>query len=637
MRLNIKNNLFAAIILASLGLGSCCNEDSSHLPNNNLSFVATLMPSATVDTRAGEQALPVSAGDVTVMSPGYANESATWQQAIYKVSTGGILTAKEPDKAIKRTASDMPFAAWTTPAGVNSADKTVDFTSDELENFVGAWTQADNIDRNVVALPFEHLVSKITLNVVKDGSIITDFDFTLPSIKRVGQFITTLSAYPKVTNGASGEILSKKMSATTNVIYLPPIDNFAESGVFTLTINKVDYIGTLNNLKDAGTANSIIALKAGQNLIITINILDDHSVQFLGITIAPWNESSNGELFNRPGPGIWSSDDLIDFAQEYNKGNAGTDNFKKRYVVTENGKPYVRLYTDIEVGSGFEAIGTTAVPFTGITFDGNGYTISGITLKADTQDNIGLFGYSEHVALRNIRLDACVIKGQNNVGVLVGRAGSGTIIDNCRIAGKSSASGKNQIGGLAGMMEAGSRLANCCIVESSLSGKEKVGGIAGICNGSIINAYAILSNGLDGIYAGGLVGTLKSGAILRNCYASSNFTNGTGQTTNGALISSADKGAIATSLYWDANCISNEKCPSAIGGRQLQDDLSDVITGYSAFSSVSGRLINSANNKDDNQDYLFTRLNDYISNLEAEFSYKGWAIVGRSFMPVLRP
>ncbi len=80
-------------------------------------------------------------------------------------------------------------------------------------------------------------------------------------------------------------------------------------------------------------------------------------------------------------------------------------------------------------GVNFKPIGTVDAPFTG-TFDGDGYTISNLTLDSD--DNFqGLFGVNNGT-IRNVKMDStCSIGGNAYVGAIAGKNASTGIIENC--------------------------------------------------------------------------------------------------------------------------------------------------------------------------------------------------------------
>ncbi|MEG2151520.1 MAG: fimbrillin family protein [Bacteroidaceae bacterium] len=647
--INSIRPLFYAALLSILFLSSCSKDylsDTSSNAGMDISFTATLATTATVEaqTKATTSSLTYT-GDITVIAPGYANKDASLQKAIYTAKEGS-LTLKAENNAIKQTAKEMQFAAWTT-SGVAPATNAVDFsTPTDLENLIGAQLSATSIDATApVALPFKHLVSKLALtvmteNIEKPGNKTECkvYSILFPAIKKIGLFTTSLEKGAEVINGNSGDALSVSCTAASTTplpIYLPSFGNFAENGTFILTVEGTEYIGTLNDLKNAGTTTSITELKAGENINLTVLIKQDNTVQFMAATIAPWNESGEKELNNRPCPGIWSGEDLIAFAKAYNTVNTDASRATELAKYTDESNT-TRLYTDITVGAGFTPIGTSEQPFTG-TFDGNGYTISNLKIEVATADNQGLFGtIKEKTTLKDIRLQNCIINGHNNVGLLVGKAINNTgaagttditLIDNCRIIG-GIATGHDNIGGLVGNAAAATvQISNASVQVGSVSGTTNIGGIAGSCAGSIRNSYALLSVGMSGQNVGGLVGnfTSISPATLSNCYASPKFINGTNNDTHGTLLGTAPKANNNISfLYWDLLSLDTDKCPAVIVGV-------DASKYSSPFNIITGKLVNQAN-KLDTGEYLFDKLNE-----KAQSTDKGWAIVGASRLPILKP
>jgi hypothetical protein len=74
-------------------------------------------------------------------------------------------------------------------------------------------------------------------------------------------------------------------------------------------------------------------------------------------------------------------------------------------------------------GTGFLPIGTSATPFSG-NLDGDGHTISDLTINRPTTDYIGLFGYTNGGEIKKVGLESVDIHGRNYTGALVGRNGS---------------------------------------------------------------------------------------------------------------------------------------------------------------------------------------------------------------------
>lgn len=123
-------------------------------------------------------------------------------------------------------------------------------------------------------------------------------------------------------------------------------------------------------------------------------------------------------------------------------GGSGTEedpflisNVDDLYDISTNLSAHYKLTRDLDLTewiqdespkSGWNPIGTTENPFKG-SFDGNGKTISGLYIKRNTTNNIGLFGYiaglsTAHAKITNLTLQDANVSGNMYVGALAGRA-----------------------------------------------------------------------------------------------------------------------------------------------------------------------------------------------------------------------
>ena len=103
-----------------------------------------------------------------------------------------------------------------------------------------------------------------------------------------------------------------------------------------------------------------------------------------------------------------------------------------------------------QTGTGFEPIGTSAAPFTGV-YDGQGFYIKSLYMNQNRND-VGLFGYTRSATIRNLRLiDPNIIGQQQTVGAIVG-FGYNTQIQNCNVIGGSVEGWGGYVGGLVGQL-----------------------------------------------------------------------------------------------------------------------------------------------------------------------------------------
>ncbi len=211
-------------------------------------------------------------------------------------------------------------------------------------------------------------------------------------------------------------------------------------------------------------------------------------------------------------------------------------------VLTSNG------YLNVADTANF-AIWTPIKNFRG-TFNGQGFTISGLYFNDDTQTSVGLFGsvISEEggsdVTIKNVAVSHSYLKGAVCVGAIVGWVNAGSLViisntlNNSRIEAASSVAG-----GLVGLATGYTRLEQC-VNWGYVGGKKQIGGIVGLMTGNdvaIINAYSegvveSTSETANVTFAGGIVGQAGGNVALKNVY------------NRGDVVGDNGKGGIAGSL-----------------------------------------------------------------------------------------
>ena len=190
------------------------------------------------------------------------------------------------------------------------------------------------------------------------------------------------------------------------------------------------------------------------------------------------------------------------------------------------------------------------------TFDGNGKTITGLTVTTSDQ-YAGLFGYIETGGtVKNVVLEGVQITSDNSLGYVGGVAGySYGNIEYCSVSGSVSGSGSSSdVGGVVGYQIGGSIIG--CSSSATVKGVTYAGGIAGSTNsGATLTAcYAtgdvtLVSNDIGTCYAGGVVGNNGSSSTLKACYAWGSVTgSGRGTIHVGGVTGSNDLGTL-TACY----------------------------------------------------------------------------------------
>ncbi|TRL41224.1 GLUG motif-containing protein [Rhizobium straminoryzae] len=185
--------------------------------------------------------------------------------------------------------------------------------------------------------------------------------------------------------------------------------------------------------------------------------------------------------------------------------------------------------------SGFSPVGTTSSGFTG-SFDGQGHTITGLTISRASTNYVGLFGYTNGATISNVTLSGGSIDGNDNVGPLIGYMSGGSVSSGSASTTVSGLS-TNEVntGGLIGTVDGG-----------SVSGSSASGDVTGV--------------GWD---VGGLVGYLINGGTITQSYATGNVT-GTGTSATVGYVG----GLVGSNGY-----ISND------GGTISQSYATGTVTG----------------------------------------------------------
>jgi hypothetical protein len=204
-------------------------------------------------------------------------------------------------------------------------------------------------------------------------------------------------------------------------------------------------------------------------------------------------------------------------------------------------------------GVTFYPIGDNTLQFSG-NFDGQGYTISNVTISASSP--VGFFGYITTVAvIKNVRLENIDITGGAYTGGLVGRSDGGEIY-NCSTSG--IVSGGPQVGGLVGYHRAGSITNNSYSNVNVTGTGSNAGGLVGNNEGSsIINSYSTGKvTGSSGV--GGLVATSPSGGTCINSFWDNQTSERTTSACSATGKTTSQMKQISTYTNWNIATTEND-------------------------------------------------------------------------------
>lgn len=216
------------------------------------------------------------------------------------------------------------------------------------------------------------------------------------------------------------------------------------------------------------------------------------------------------------------------------------------------------------------------------TFDGNGKTITGLTVT--TSDRYaGLFGcIGSGGTVKNVTLKNVQITNDNSSGNAGGVAGwSYGTLENCSVSGRVSGSGNNgTAGGVVGFQVGGSLTG--CSSSATVKGVTYAGGIAGSTNsGATLTAcYAtgdvtLVSNDIGTCYAGGVVGNNGSSSTLKACYAWGSVTGSksSGTVYVGGVTGSNDLGTLTACYHAKGTVSGPDGTTGGVAGRNFKDSM----------------------------------------------------------------
>ena len=332
---------------------------------------------------------------------------------------------------------------------------------------------------------------------------------------------------------------------------------------------------------------------------------------------------------------ISSPDELIAFRNNVNDGN---DYEGRTVVLGDNIDLSLQDINWTPIGTGTRSgSGYTGKAFKG-TFDGRGFTISGLTIDAtvsgtNVDDAYGLFGVIDGATVTNLTLANVhiTVNGGECVGGVVGLMVNDSTVSNIEMDVGSGITTVRGLGGIVGRMTVSGTIENC-INEASINGSgANVGGIVGAAyytaddsemyitnckNYGAVDCTAGVVGGIAGLSAANVSGCLNEGTItgngadvagivaeqqnagsVTNCVNKANITNssadyGTGGIVgwvryNGAADSYARKNSIEVSGNVNYGDIDGGNDGGGIVGAVYN---AAVVTGNENYAkSISGK------------------------------------------------
>lgn len=242
------------------------------------------------------------------------------------------------------------------------------------------------------------------------------------------------------------------------------------------------------------------------------------------------------------------------------------------------------LTADIDVSSvsPWIAICDSTYNFTGV-FDGNGKTISGMSVRGDTARGAGFFGYINGATVKNLTIvsPSLIVPGSTVTfaGFVCAHA-TNSVIEACTV-NMSAFVGTpyGYIGGICGYAVSGTEITNCA-VEANITGNITPT-YAGYTGGIVASTYLAriahcsVTGTLEGLNVGGIIATSVD-SELEECYSEAAINYANGQ-SSGGLVGQfySSQNALSTDIVRVKNCY-------AIG------DITNLTTSASRVGGLIG-------------------------------------------------
>ena len=278
------------------------------------------------------------------------------------------------------------------------------------------------------------------------------------------------------------------------------------------------------------------------------------------------------------------------------------------YILTGN----ITLTSAEQGQSNFTPLFDDETMFTG-TFDGNGYTISNLTIYNTDTFYTGLFAcIGEDGKVFDLTLESVHLQGTNYIGGVAGYALGA--VTNCTVTGEIAYLSQNTygvfLGGIAGRAEndLNGCTAEVAITANEVGGTTYAGGIAGYCAYNMQSVESVLTlvsrsavtitqaeGNNNTVYAGGIFGYAAERLKLQDCFAEGNINVATTYYNSysyaGGLVGVFNYGSnTLTNCYATGNIVINtQRFYSYTGGLVgCFSSGSNTLTNCYATGDVSG-------------------------------------------------
>lgn len=343
------------------------------------------------------------------------------------------------------------------------------------------------------------------ITVTSDGTVIDD-EYALITFTKKAKYVTFMeSSYTDVSDDVS---LTLKVASISDVhvedndvehlSLSVSADNVSCSTgeiLLSLSVNADCTLQGVIQAKDGSTTDVVSAnLYCGENEAVLRGLLPGKTYSFVGRVELEGYESDIitmevdakdyylGEGSDENPYRVYRVDELLNIGALWS--------LEASYILMKDiDLTKIEDYKDHGLITNFTPIGSSTNPFKG-TFNGQGYSIKNVDINTEGMDNVALFAYSHQATIKNLCLSNVDVRGNDNVGALVGTSFNSQI-SNIGVSGEVN--GRNHVGGLVGKSIQNSSFTNI-VSTVTVRGYDLVGGLCGV--GEITSNFTTLFSSL---------------------------------------------------------------------------------------------------------------------------------------------
>ena len=554
MKHNILTSISGACLLSALVLAGCTKAlpAPSGYPEDGVVRISTGAPVTKAEGDAGAYngstlGLYVNYG----VGDNYTKDNIQWtkdadsgewtpaKQMLWKNPTATpTLWAYAPYSASQLHPLSSAFGQllFNIPADQSAGIEAADFVTWGQENYVLNHNTNQNFSEDgKVQINFSHALVKLTFDFI----IRTQFEpgTTISKVTLNGTSSTVgcdiFNSSVAAASGASSlDITLHKVDDTHyDCIFFPGEGQTAGNRMLTVEMSDgtVLYYNT----------NKDLTFESGKSYTMKM-YLGRLAIELNQVTLDPWTNSNitiDGGTGSETSIPVWDGSSS-DTSFLFNGNGLSND----PYIITNGAQlhgilerdgwrnQYFKLANSIDLGGHeWTPIGNSTTPFKG-HFDGNGYTIYGLSIQNDVNGYAGLFGKVEGSKISGLSVNNANISNQSsNTGIICGELAGGGVISNCSVYGgsvstssSSSSSQSSSAGGICGLYSSESTINNCNVRGISIKGGY-VGGICGQGAGKIENCKVYDTQMTADWSGGGIVSVAKDlyysdiESTIKNC------------------------------------------------------------------------------------------------------------------------